>query len=52
MLIVSMYVDDLIFIGNVEYMFSRFKQPMDKMFPMVDLGRMGDFINLEVKQDN
>ena len=39
-LIVSLYVDDLIFTGNNEGMFKGFKDSMMKEFDMLDLGRM------------
>lgn len=42
-IIVSLYVDDLMFIGNDEFMFDDFKSSMIKEFDMTDLGRMRFF---------
>ncbi|GAU24937.1 hypothetical protein TSUD_311720 [Trifolium subterraneum] len=39
-LIVSLYVDDLIFTGNNEAMFESFKKSMKSQFAMTDLGKM------------
>jgi cell division GTPase FtsZ len=48
-LIISLYVDDLIFTGNDESMFVKFKSSMMGKFDMTDLGKMrrtdGIFIN-------
>ena len=49
-LIVSLYVDDLIFTGNDEIMFVEFKSSMLKEFDMTDLGRMRYFLGIEVLQ--
>lgn len=49
-LIVSLYVDDLIFTGNDEIMFAEFKSSMLKEFDMTDLGRMRYFLGFEVLQ--
>ncbi|CAM8991569.1 unnamed protein product [Rhodiola kirilowii] len=49
-LIVSLYVDDLIFTGNDEQMFSKFKQSMKGEFDMTDLGQMKYFLGVEVSQ--
>jgi hypothetical protein len=51
-LIVSLYVDDLIFIRNNEDMFERFKESMKKEFAMSDLGKMKYFLGVEVIQDH
>jgi hypothetical protein len=51
-LIVSLYVDDLIFTGNNEDMFERFKESMKKEFAMSDLGQMKYFLGVEVIQDH
>ena len=45
-LIVSLYVDDLIFTGNNEDMFDRFKESMKKEFAMSDLGKMKYFLGI------
>jgi hypothetical protein len=49
-LIVSLYVDDLIFTGNDSKMFKDFKESMKNMFDMTDLGRMRYFLGVEVNQ--
>jgi hypothetical protein len=49
-LIVSLYVDDLIFTGNNELMFAEFKTSMLREFDMTDLGRMRFFLGIEVLQ--
>ncbi|KAJ8766885.1 hypothetical protein K2173_009229 [Erythroxylum novogranatense] len=50
LLIVSLYVDDLIFTGNDEYMIAGFKDSMKLKFDMTDLGKMRYFLGLEVSQ--
>jgi hypothetical protein len=50
LLIVCLYVDDLIFTGNDEGMFSTFKQSMMNKFEMTDLGKMKYFLGIEVTQ--
>lgn len=47
-LIVSLYVDDLIFTGNDELMFAEFKNSMLRKFDMTDLGRMSFFLGIEM----
>lgn len=47
-LIVSLYVDDLIFTGNDELMFAEFKNSMLREFDMTDLGRMSFFLGIEM----
>ncbi|KAH9794818.1 Integrase catalytic domain-containing protein [Citrus sinensis] len=49
-LIVSLYVDDLIFTGNDGKMFEEFKRSMKQEFEMFDLGRMKHFLGVEVVQ--
>ena len=49
-LIVSLYVDDLIYTGNNEVMFTEFKDSMQREFDMSDLGRMKYFLGIEVVQ--
>lgn len=49
-LIVSVYMDDLIFTGNDEFMMSEFKNSMMSEFDMTDLGRMRFFLGIEVLQ--
>lgn len=50
MLIVCLYVDDLIYIGNDSAMIENFKQYMMLEFEMIDLGKMHYFLNIEVVQ--
>ncbi|KAJ4724698.1 Retrovirus-related Pol polyprotein from transposon TNT 1-94 [Melia azedarach] len=49
-LIVSLYVDGLIFTGNDELMFTEFKNSMKDEFDITDLGMMRYFLGLEVLQ--
>jgi len=49
-LIVSLYVDDLIFIGNDELMLAEFKNSILREFEMTNLGRMRFFLDIEVLQ--
>jgi len=49
-LIVSVYVDDLIYTGDDEQMMLEFKQSIMKVFDMTDLGRMRFFLGIEVLQ--
>ncbi|KAL0289456.1 UNVERIFIED_CONTAM: Retrovirus-related Pol polyprotein from transposon RE1 [Sesamum angustifolium] len=50
-LIVSLYVDDLIYTGNNEKMIQDFKQDMMKTFEMSDLGLMHFFLGIEINQE-
>ncbi|RDX88499.1 hypothetical protein CR513_29897, partial [Mucuna pruriens] len=49
-LIVSIYVDDLIYIGNDMSMMIKFKKSMMQDFDMTDLGKMRFFLGIEVLQ--
>lgn len=49
-LIISLYVDDLIFTGDDERMISDFKSSMMREFEMTDLGKMRYFMGIEVMQ--
>jgi len=49
-LIISLYVDDVIFTGNDESMFVEFKRSMMLEFDMTDLGKMRYFLGIEVVQ--
>lgn len=49
-IIVSLYVDDLIFTGNDRGMCDEFKNSMMLEFEMSDLGKMKHFLGVEVKQ--
>ncbi|KAL0308644.1 UNVERIFIED_CONTAM: Retrovirus-related Pol polyprotein from transposon TNT 1-94 [Sesamum radiatum] len=50
-LIVSLYVDDLIYTGNNEKMIQVFKEDMMKTFEMSDLGLMHFFLGIEINQE-
>ncbi|CAJ2662180.1 unnamed protein product [Trifolium pratense] len=50
-IVVSLYVDDLIFTGNDEKLFAEFKSSMERNFAMTDLGKMRYFLGVEIKQD-
>ena len=52
MLIVSLYLDDLIYTGDDIEMFDSFKHSMQRNFAMTDLGKMRYFLGVEVKQCN
>ena len=49
-LIVSLYVDDLIYTGNNLEMMKEFKEDMMKTFEMTDLGLMNYFLGIEVNK--
>lgn len=51
-LIVCLYVDDLIFTGNDETVFVKFKKSMMQEFYMTDLGKMRYFLGIEVVQES
>ncbi|KAL5731634.1 hypothetical protein ACHQM5_004343 [Ranunculus cassubicifolius] len=51
-LIVSLYVDDLIYTGNDETAIQGFKKDMMNAFEMNDLGVMHYFLGLEISQEN
>jgi hypothetical protein len=51
-LISCLYVDDLIFTGNNESMFEKFKKSMMAEFDMPDLGKMRYFLGIKVLQTN
>lgn len=50
-LILSLYVDDLIYTSNSESMLESFKTSMQEEFSMTDLGKMKYFLGVEVVQD-
>lgn len=50
-LIISLYVDDLIYTSNSESMLEEFKVSMKQEFSMTDLGKMKYFLGVEVIQD-
>lgn len=49
--IVSIYVDDLIYTGNNQEMCRDFKNSMMQEFDMTDLGRMKYFLGVEINQE-
>jgi hypothetical protein len=49
-LIICLYVDDLIFIGNNPKMFEDFKQAMIKEFEMTNIGLISHYLGIEIKQ--
>ena len=51
-LIVSLYVDNLIFTGNDESMFVKFKNYMKLEFEMADLEKMKYFFGVEILQNS
>ncbi|XP_058726588.1 uncharacterized mitochondrial protein AtMg00810-like [Vicia villosa] len=51
-LLLSLYVDDLIYTGNNTKMMMEFKEDMMKTFEMTDLGLMSYFLGIEVSQRN
>jgi len=51
LLIVSLYVDDLIYTGNDVSLCHSFKKSMMSEFDMTDLGRMRYFLGVEILQD-
>lgn len=51
-LIVSLYVDDLIFTGIDACMFEKFENSMKLEFDMIDLGKMKYFLGVEVQQSS
>lgn len=50
LVIVSVYVDDLLFTGNNPQLLFDFKKSMMKEFEMTDLGKMSYFLGIEVTQ--
>lgn len=50
-MIISLYVDDLIFTGNNACMCGEFKKLMMLEFDIIDLGRMKYFLGIEVLQN-
>jgi Reverse transcriptase (RNA-dependent DNA polymerase) len=51
LLIVALYADDLIFVGNNQRLIDEFKKTMKLEFEMTDLRMMRYFIGLEIKQE-
>jgi len=52
MLIVCLYIDNLIYVGNDEVMLADFKRSMMNEFDMIDLGLMHYFLGIEVVQSS
>ncbi|CAL5370298.1 unnamed protein product [Camellia sinensis] len=51
-LIVSLYVDDLVFTGSDEKLIEDFKREMMKKYEMSDLGLLHHFLGIEIHQNN
>ena len=51
-LIIFLYVDDLIFTGNINLSIEEFRTTMKKEFEMTDMGLLRYFLGIEVKQTN
>lgn len=51
-IMVSIYVDDLIFAGNDELLLEEFKLSMKQEFEMTDLGLMRFFLGVEIRQSS
>ena len=49
-MLVSLYVDDMIYTGSSVQLINEFKEAMMKMFEMSDLGKLSYFLGLEVQQ--
>jgi Reverse transcriptase (RNA-dependent DNA polymerase) len=49
LLIIALYVDDMIFMGNSKRLIDEFKREMKLEFEMIDLGMMRYFLGLEIK---
>jgi Reverse transcriptase (RNA-dependent DNA polymerase) len=50
LLIIALYVDDLIFMGNSQNLIDEFKQVMKLEFEMIEFGMMRYFLGLKIKQ--
>jgi hypothetical protein len=51
-MVISLYVDDLVFTGNDLEMLHEFKLSMMKEFEMTDMGELHHFLGIEVTQSN
>lgn len=49
-LVISLYVDDIVYTSSSSAMLEEFKREMMQTFSMTDLGVMGLFLGLEVNQ--
>ncbi|GJX62261.1 retrovirus-related pol polyprotein from transposon TNT 1-94 [Tanacetum coccineum] len=49
-MLVSLYVDDMIYTGSLVQLISEFKEAMMKKFEMSNLGKLSYFLGLEVQQ--
>ena len=50
-MIIVLYVDDVIFTGNDDYLIEHFKTVMKEKFEMTDMGLLRYFLGIEVEQD-
>lgn len=51
-MLVSLYVDEIIYIGSSMKLIQKFKEEMRRTFEMTDLGWLHYFLVIEVKQTN
>ncbi|XP_051132654.1 retrovirus-related Pol polyprotein from transposon TNT 1-94 [Andrographis paniculata] len=51
LLILSLYVDDMIYMSSSMHLINEFQTSMKKMFDMTDLGELQYFLGLEITQD-
>lgn len=51
-MLVSLYVDDMIYTGSSKELIYQFKMEMMKTFEMTDLGKLHYFLGIEIKQTN
>ena len=51
MLIIVLYVDDVIFIGNDAYLIENFKIVMTEEFEIIDMGLLRYFLGIKVEQN-
>lgn len=52
MLLISLYVDDIVYTGTSVTLLEEFKKEMMVAFSMTDLGVMNFFLGIEVKQNS
>ncbi|XP_023765785.2 secreted RxLR effector protein 161-like [Lactuca sativa] len=51
-MLVSLYVDDMIYTGSSKELIYQFKMEMMKTFEMTDLGKLHYFLGIDIKQTN
>ena len=52
LLIISLYVDDLLVTWSNTTLVKEFKDEMQKLFEMTDMGEMSYFLGMEIHQDH